>query len=83
MKYTLTLHEEGWSRKGPVLRSGPVNMYRVGGMPEGEEARIINFGAPHRSDWRILRIKGDEQSGWTGKYASAKAALAELQKQYG
>jgi hypothetical protein len=82
MKYALTLHEEGWSREGPVFKSGPVNMYRVGGMPEGEEAKITNFGAPHRSDWRILRIRGDEQCGWSGSYDSADVALAELQKQY-
>jgi hypothetical protein len=51
-------------------------------MPEGEEAKITNFGAPHRSDWRILRIRGDEQCGWSGSYDSADVALAELQKQY-
>lgn len=82
MNYTLTLHEEGWTGDGPIFASGPVFMYRVDGMPEGEEATIANYGAPHRNDWRILRIRGHEQSDWTGNYESAEVALAELQSQY-
>jgi hypothetical protein len=81
LKYTLTLHEEGWTLDGRIFGSGPVFMYGVGGMPAGEEAKIANFGAPHRNEWRIRRIKGNEQSDWAGKYESAEVALAELQKQ--
>jgi hypothetical protein len=82
MKIILTLHEDAWSRTGSVFASGPVAGYRVGGMSVGETARIANFGAPNRNDWRIMRIKGEAQSEWTGHYASAESALAALQKEY-
>ena len=83
MKHTLTLHKEGSVGEGAVYGSGAVFLYRVVGMPAGEEAKISNYGAPDRSDWRILRIKGDTPSGWTGHYQSAEAALAVLQKEVG
>jgi hypothetical protein len=51
-------------------------------MPEGEEANIANFGAPNRNDWQVMRVRHGKQSGWTGSYGSAEAALAELQKEF-
>jgi hypothetical protein len=82
MNYTLTLYADTWLRDGPVYAGGIVTGYRVVGMPAGEEARIANYGAPNRNDWRIMRISGDKQSGWTGNYESAEAALAVLQSEY-
>jgi len=80
MKYTLTLHEEG--KTGDRTPTGPVWIYRVGGMPEGQEAKIQNSGAPDSNDWQILRINGGEKSGGTGNYESAEVALAVLQKDF-
>jgi len=83
MRYTLTLHEYAWPRDGPALRGGEVIGYQVGGMPDGKSARIANYGAPNRNDWRILRINADNTQGdWTGEYQSAEAALAVLQKDF-
>ncbi len=83
MPYTFTLHKEAdaWLRDGPVFAAGQVIGYRVGGMPDGMTARIANFGAPSRNDWRIKRINSDNTSGdWTGHYESVEDALTALQQ---
>ena len=81
MLHTFTLYEDSWDRRGPVYREGIVSGYRVGGMPDGKTARIANFGAPNRADWRIMRINVDNtQSEWTGNFESVDAALAALQE---
>jgi hypothetical protein len=81
MQSSFTIHEDAWVRDGPVYASGQVIGYRVGGMPSGRTARIANFGAPNRDDWRIMRINGDNtQSEWTGHYGSVEDALAALQQ---
>jgi hypothetical protein len=50
-------------------------------MPNGKTARIANFGAPNRNDWRIIRINADNTSSdWTGSYESIDEALAALQE---
>jgi hypothetical protein len=80
MQYTFTLHEDAWLRDGPVYAGGQVIGYRVGGLPNGTTARIANFGAPNRDDWRVMRINADNtQSAWTGHYQSVEDALAALQ----
>jgi hypothetical protein len=80
MTHTLTIHPDAWLSDGPVFANGEVTGYRVGGMPYSSTARIANFGAPNRNDWRIMRINTDNtQSHWTGHYESADDALAALQ----
>ena len=81
MTHTFTLHEDMWLRQGSKFGTGTVTGYRVGGMPDGKTARIANFGAPNRQDWRILRINTDNTQGeWTGHYQSVDDALAALQQ---
>lgn len=81
MTFSFTLHKDAWLREGPVLAGGQVVGYRVGGMPDGKTARIANFGAPSRSDWRIMRINADNtQTDWIGHYETVEDALAELQR---
>jgi hypothetical protein len=49
-------------------------------MPNGKTARIANFGAPNRNEWRIMRINADNtQSEWSEPYDSVEDALAALQ----
>jgi hypothetical protein len=43
-------------------------------MPAGEEAWIAKFN----HSWRILRWNETSHGNWTGRYASAEAALAAL-----
>jgi hypothetical protein len=81
MQYTFTLHEDSWLCNGPVFASGQPTGYRVGGMPDGQTARLANFGAPNQNDWRIMRINADNtQSGWAGHYESVEDALVALQQ---
>jgi len=82
VKMNLTLHEIGWVRDGPIFGTGTVYQYRVGHMPPGYQALIANFGAPHRNDWKIMRIDDDAQEEWNGSYQSAEEALAVLQKEF-
>jgi len=81
MQHIFTLHEDAWIRNRSDCATGQVTGYRVGGMPDGKTARIANFGASNRSDWRIMRINADNTyTGWTGHYESVEDALAELQQ---
>jgi hypothetical protein len=81
MQFSFTLHEDAWLGDGPFLADRQVVGYRVGGMPDGKTARIANFGAPYRNDWRIMRINADKTiSDWTGHHESVEDALAELQR---
>jgi hypothetical protein len=81
MLHTFTLHEDAWFRDEDVFADGQVTGYRVGGMPDGKTARIANFGAPNRNDWRIMRINGDNtRTDWFGHYESVDDALAALQQ---
>ncbi len=81
MQYTFTLHEDSWFRDQSISANGQVVGYRVGGMPDGMTARIANFGAPIRHDWRIMRINSDDtHTGWTGHYESLEDALGALQQ---
>lgn len=76
-----TLHEDAWVRDNVAYPHGQVMGYRVGGMPDGRTARIANFGAPERNDWRIMWINPDNtQSDWAGHYESAQEALAAIQQ---
>jgi len=80
MQRTFTLHEDAWLRDGPVFVGGPTIAYRVGGLPSGKTARIANFGAPNRDDWRIMWVNADNtQTDWSGHYSSVEEALAALQ----
>jgi len=81
MLYTFTLHEDAWFRDEAFFANSQVTGYRVGGMPDGRTARIANFGAPNRNDWRIMRINSDNtQANWFGHYGSVDEALAALQQ---
>lgn len=81
MQHTFALHEDAWIRDGPRYAGGQVTGYRVGGLADGKTARIANFGAPNRNDWRIMRINADNtQTDWTGHYESLEEALATIQQ---
>jgi hypothetical protein len=83
MKFTFTLHEDAWFRDEPANAGRQAIGYRVGGMPNGQTARIANFRAPVDNDWRIMRINVDNrQTDWTGHYESVEDALAELQRDF-
>jgi hypothetical protein len=62
----LTLHEEA---------QAPACVYRVEGMPDGENARIAEFD----KSWRVLRWSENWHGNWAGKYDTPEAALTALQ----
>jgi hypothetical protein len=74
MNHSLTLHAEAWVTDGPRYASGPVIGYRVGGMPDGEEAKIQNLGGPETPAWRVLRILNEASSELEGSFESAEDA---------
>jgi hypothetical protein len=66
-KVTLELQAIGWVRDGPIFgrrRLSISGLFRH--MPVGYQALIANFGAPHRNDWKIMRIDDDMQEDWNG-----------------
>lgn len=78
---SLTLHAIGWTNEGPGYANGPVIWYRVGGMPEGEEAKIQNLGGPDTPAWRVLRVSNGKSSELAGGFESAEDAMAALQRE--
>jgi hypothetical protein len=77
MKAILTLHAVAWNRVGRDYGSASVSIYRVDGLPQGEEVKIANYGAPHGNDWRIIKLlKAKATSVTSGPGASR--ALKEL-----
>ncbi len=73
----LTLRPVAWSRKGDVpAQTGPVDIYAVDGLPEGQQAQVATFN--HRV-WRIRVTQEDGVfSGWSGSYGTADEALQHL-----
>lgn len=63
-----------WFRRGSVAFSGKITGYRIPGPAPCQEVLIANFGAPNRSDWRVLAVNGDDSTGWTGHYKRAETA---------
>jgi hypothetical protein len=79
-KRRLTWHPKQWSRTGDFAFSGPVSIYVVDNLPQGEEAEIRMSASADQNKWRIF--KGVEHVEKAGDYESAEAALAVLQKEY-
>ena len=81
MQFNFTLHEDAWLRDGPIFAEWPSHRIPCRWDANGKTARIANFGAPKRNDWRIIRINADNsQTDWTGHFDSVEDALAELQR---
>ena len=79
MRITLTLQEFGRARRGSAIGTGPINHYKVGGMPPGQEASIANRGSRYQESWQVFRVTDGLDSGWSGHYKSADDALADIQ----
>ena len=76
MRTQLTMHEIMRSCERPEYGAGPIFKYRVDGMPNGQEAFIVNVnvGRPRQALWKI-----DVGAMRTGNYKTAAEALAALQ----
>ena len=82
MKYKLTLKPTARSRTGAEHGTGPVMLYEIEGLPEGQKISIRNVRpAAQEPVWQIgAHMKGRETR-WTGTFQSAEEALAQLQEQ--
>ena len=82
MQSKLTLKPIARSRTGAEYGTGPVMLYEVAGLPEGQKISIRNVRPVTQEPvWQIgAHIKGRETR-WTGTFESAEEALAQLQEQ--
>jgi hypothetical protein len=82
MKYRLSLKPVARSRTGVEYGTGPVMLYEVEGVADGQKISIRNVRpATQAPVWQIgAHIKGRETR-WTGTFESADEALAQLQEQ--
>ena len=82
MKYKLTLKPIARSRTDVEYGTGPVMLYEVEGLPEGQKISIRNVRpAAQEPVWQIgAHVKGRETR-WTGTSETAEEALAQLQEE--
>jgi hypothetical protein len=82
MKCALSLKPVARSRTGLEYESGPVMLYEVEGLPDGQKISIRNIRpVAQQPIWQIgAHIKGRETR-WNGTFESADEALAHLQEE--
>lgn len=82
MKPTLSLKPVARSRNGVEYATGPVMLYEVEGLPEGQEISIRNARpATQEPVWQIGAHSRGRETRWTGTFEAAEEALAQLQEQ--
>jgi len=82
MRPKLNLKPIARSRTGVEYGTGPVMLYEVEGLADGQKISIRNVRPTTQEPvWQIgAHIKGRETR-WTGTFESADEALAQLQEQ--
>ncbi len=81
MKYTLVLKTAAQSRTNTMeANSGPVFLYEVGGLPEGQVISIRNIRPEGQVPvWQIGTHVFGQPTKWIGAFGTAEDALAQLQ----
>jgi len=82
MKYKLNLKAIAYSHDGLEYGTGPAILYKIQGLPEGENLLLRNVRPRFREgEWQV----GDHTTGmvtkWTGTFKTAERALLQLQKE--
>jgi hypothetical protein len=82
MKYKLSLKAIAYSHDGLEYGTGPAILYKIQGLPEGENLLLRNVRPRFREgEWQV----GDHTTGmvtkWTGAFKTAERALLQLQKE--
>ena len=82
MKYKLSLKAIAYSHDGLEYGTGPAILYKIQGLPEGENLLLRNVRPRFREgEWQV----GDHTTGmvtkWTGTFKTAERALVQLQKE--
>lgn len=82
MHSKLTLKPICRSRSGVEYGTGPVMLYEVDGLPDGQRISIRNVRpAVQQPVWQIGAHFRGRATRWTGTFESADEALAQLQEQ--
>jgi hypothetical protein len=82
MKYKLSLKPVARSRTGVEYGTGPVMLYEVEGLPEGQKISIRNVRpAIQEPVWQIGTQSRGRETRWTGTSETAEEALAQLQEE--
>lgn len=78
----LSLKPVARSRTGMVYGTGPVILYEVEGLPDGQNISLRNIRpSAQKPVWEIgAHIKG-RHTGWAGNFETADEALAHLQQE--
>ena len=82
MTYKLSLKPIAYSQNGLEYGTGPVILYKIQGLPEGENLLLRNVRPRFREgEWQV----GDHTTGrvtkWAGAFKTAEGALLQLQKE--
>lgn len=79
MKYELILKPIARSRSGTEYGTGPVMLYEVDGLPEGQRISVRNIRPQSQEAvWEV----GEHAPNWTGAFKTPQDALLELQKEF-
>jgi hypothetical protein len=82
MKYTLSVKPVARSRTGVEYGTGPVMLYEVEGLPEGQKISIRNVRpATQEPVWQIGVHSRGRETRWTGTFQTAEEALTQLQEE--
>lgn len=82
MQSKLNLKPIARSRTGAEYGAGPVMLYEVEGLPEGQKISIRNVRAATQEPvWQIGAHFSGRETRWAGTFESADEALAQLQEQ--
>jgi len=82
MKYKLILRPVARSRSRVEYGTGPVVLYEVEGLPEGQRISIRNARTDRQKPvWQIGAHNRGRETRWTGTSETAEEALAQLQEE--
>ena len=82
MRPTLSLKPIARSRTGVEYGTGPVILYEVEGLADGQKISVRNVRpATQEAVWQIGAHSKGRETRWTGTFESADEALARLQEQ--
>jgi len=82
VKYKLTLKPIASSRTGVEYGTGPVMLYEVEGLPEGQKISIRNVRpTTQEAVWQVGAHSRGREPRWTGTSETAEEALAQLQEE--
>jgi hypothetical protein len=82
LELKLSLRPIARSRNGVEYGTGPVILYEIAGLPEGQNLSVRNIRPQSQiADWQIGDHAVQMETKWTGTFKTAQEALLELQRE--